>query len=85
MVVAYFSLGIYKNQYLLLKINKLKLVIVLTDKDVAHKRGGQTEHDDQDISNSEVHNEEVGNSAHSRAAVHDGDHEAVTHQAHDED
>lgn len=58
--------------------------MVLTDKDVAHERSRQTEHDDQDISNSKIHNEEVGNGAHSRAAVHDGDHEAVAHQAHDE-
>lgn len=51
--------------------------MVLTDKYVGHQSGRQTEHDDEDISDRQVHDEEVGDSSHPRRAVHHGYHETV--------
>lgn len=57
---------------------------LLTHKDVADKRGGQTEDNDQDVGNGQVDNEVVGDSAHTRSTQDDGDDKAVADESDDE-
>lgn len=58
---------------------------LLTNEEVANKRGRQAEDNDQDVGDGEIHNEVVGNGAHARGAQHDGNDEAVADQAHQKD
>ena len=61
-----------------------KILHILTCYDIVHQRGWHAKNANQQVTDSEVENEQVGDCAHILAAQHDETHHPISHHAHQE-
>lgn len=61
------------------------LLYIYTCYDVVHQRGRHAKNADQQVTDGEIEDEQIGDGAHVPAAQHDEAHHSVSHHAHHKD